>query len=84
MITRARIHMCADSVAHAQTHSHGSGWVCVDAVQFQARINGLVMLLQKVAYVSSLHTHTHITVIPGSARSGPSIRVRVQFCSVSE
>ncbi len=29
-------------------------------------------------------THTYITVIPSSTRSGPSIRVRVGFCSVSE
>lgn len=79
------MHKYTQSLAHTQTQTNCSECVCVDVVQLQARINGLVMPLQKVAYVSThTHTHTYITFIPGSARSGPSIRVRVGFCLVSE
>lgn len=80
--SRIQIHKVLQ-YAHRQTDC--SECVSADAVELKARINGLVMLLQKVAYLSThTHAHMHISIIRGSARSGPSVRVRVESCSGSQ
>lgn len=50
------------------THKHDKHTNCsgyINTVQLQAKINGLVVLLQKVAYASIYtYTSTHITLSP--------------------